>query len=209
MTRRLLVLLLVSLPLVVPAAPLPVLSPPPASAQATVTVMAAGDISPDPSSSKDDDVATSNLILAANPTAVLTLGDNQYPQGELADFRHPDGYEGSWGRFRARTRPSPGNHDYDDPAGGAAGHNHVYERFGALHPLGRLVAGGAGIRAFTVGTGGNSLYRFRTPPRESSRYRDDGHYGVVRLTLAPTSWRSEFRRTDGQVADQAAAGCWR
>jgi acid phosphatase type 7 len=311
MTRRLLVLLLMSLPLVVPAAPLPVLSPPPAGAQATVTVMAAGDISPDPSSSKDDDVATSNLILAANPTAVLTLGDNQYPQGELADFRHPDGYEGSWGRFRARTRPSPGNHDYDDPAGEAAGyfgyfgalagdpargyysfdlgdwhiislnsncggggspscardsaqvrwlqadlasnsrlctlaywhhprfthpagheddartqyfwnalyaahadiilagHNHVYERFGALHPLGRLGAGGAGVRAFTVGTGGNSLYRFRTPPRESSRYRDDGHYGVVRLTLSPTSWRSEFRRTDGQVADQAAAGCWR
>jgi acid phosphatase type 7 len=313
MTRRLLVLLIVSLPLVVPAAPLPVAAPAPASAQAqaTVTIMAAGDISPDPSSSKDDDVATSDLILDANPTAVLTLGDNQYPRGQLADFRHPNGYEGSWGRFRARTRPSPGNHDYDDPAGGAAGyfgyfgplagdpargyysfdlgdwhiislnsecggggspscsqesaqvrwlqadlssnsklctlaywhhprftdpagheddartqyfwnalyaahadivlsgHNHVFERFGPLHPLGRLGDGGAGVRAFTVGTGGNSLYRFSTPPRDSSRYRDDDHYGVVHLTLSPTSWRSEFRRTDGQVADQAAAGCWR
>jgi hypothetical protein len=313
MPRRLLVLLIVSLPLVVPAAPLPVGSPAPASAQAqaTVTVMAAGDISPDPSVSKDDDIATSNLILAADPTAALTLGDNQYPRGELADFRHPDGYEGSWGRFKARTRPSPGNHDYADPGSGAAGyfgyfgplagdpdrgyysfdlgdwhiislnsncgaagapscargsaqvrwlqadlasnsrlctlaywhhprftdpagheddartqhfwnalyaahadiilsgHNHVYERFGPLHPLGRLGAGGAGIRAFTVGTGGNSLYRFTTPPRESVRYRDDDHYGVVHLTLAPTAWRSEFRRTDGRVADRAVAGCWR
>jgi hypothetical protein len=36
-----------------------------------------------------------------------------------------------------------------------------------------------------------------------------GYEGVVHLTLSPTSWRSEFRRTDGQVADQAAAGCWR
>jgi hypothetical protein len=47
------------------------------------------------------------------------------------------------------------------------------------------------------------------PPRESSRYRDDDHYGVIHLTLAPTAWRSEFHRTDGQVADRAVAGCWR
>jgi acid phosphatase type 7 len=315
MSRRPLVLLIVALValLAVPAAPLPVAPPAAAStqAQATVTVMAAGDISPDPSSSKDDDIATSNLILDADPTAVLTLGDNQYPRGELADFRSPTGYAQSWGRFRSRTRPSPGNHDYSDPAGGAAGyfgyfgslagdpargyysfdlgewhiialnsncgadgspscdresaqvrwlqadlernsrvctlafwhhprftdraghaddprtqwfwnalyaahadivlsgHNHVFERFGALHPLGRLGALGAGIRAFTVGTGGNSLYRFRTPQRPISRYRDDGHYGVVHLTLAPTAWSSEFRRTDGQIVDEAAAGCWR
>jgi hypothetical protein len=308
MARRLLLLallLVVSLPPVAPPAPAG------AQAQVTVTVMAAGDISPAPGSSKDDDVATSDLVLDANPTAVLTLGDHQYPRGQLADFRHPNGYQGSWGRFRARTRPSPGNHDYSDPAGGAAGyfgyfgplagdpargyysfnlgdwhiislnsncgaagspscgrgsaqvrwlqadlrsnsrlctlafwhhprfthpaghrddprtryfwnalyaaradlvlagHNHVFERFGALHPLGRLAAGGAGVRAFTVGTGGNSLYRFSTPPRSTSRYRDDGHYGVLHLTLSPTSWRSQFRRIDGRVADQAAAGCWR
>jgi acid phosphatase type 7 len=308
MARRLLLLVLL---LMVSLPPVAAWAPASAQAQATVTVMAAGDISPPPSSSKDDDIATSDLVLDANPTAALTLGDNQYPRGELVDFRHPNGYAGSWGRFRARTRPSPGNHDYDDPAGGAAGyfgyfgplagdpdrgyysfnlgdwhiislnsncgaagapscgrdsaqvrwlradlarnsrvctlaywhhprfthtaghrddprtryfwnalyhahadiilagHNHVYERFGPLHPLGRLAAGGAGVRAFTVGTGGNSLYRFATPPRPISRYRDDRHYGVVHLTLSPTSWRSEFRRTDGQVADRAAAGCWR
>jgi hypothetical protein len=316
MTRRRLVvptvMPLLAVLLVAPAARPPAAAPPSAGrqAQATVTVMAAGDISPDPGSSKDDDVATSNLILDADPTAVLTLGDNQYPRGELADFRSPSGYEGSWGRFKARTHPSPGNHEYSDPAGGAAGyfgyfgplagdpdkgyysfdlgdwhiislnsncgaagapscdrfsdqirwlqadlqrnsrlctlaywhhprftdpagheddprtqyfwnalyaahadlvlnaHNHVYQRFGALHPLGRLIASGAGVREIVVGTGGNSLYRFSTPPRSSSRYRDDGHYGVLHLTLAPTSWSSEFYRTDGQVTDPAAAGCW-
>jgi acid phosphatase type 7 len=315
MTRRPLVLLAVWLllaVLVTPAAGLPAASRASASVQAqeTVTVMAAGDIAPDPSSSKDDDVATSNLILDADPTAVLTLGDNQYPRGELADFRSPSGYAGSWGRFRATTRPSPGNHDYADPGAGAAGyfgyfgplagdpakgyhsfdlgawhiislnsncgaagapscdqgsaqvrwlqadlqanvdrctlaywhhprftdpaghrddprtqyfwnalyaaradvvlsgHNHVYERFGPMNPFGQLVDYGAGVRAFVVGTGGIGLYRFSTPPRESSRYRDDDHYGVLRLTLAPTSWSSAFHRTDGQAVDKAAAGCW-
>jgi hypothetical protein len=314
MTRRRLVVpavvLVPAVLLVAPAARLPVAARASAGLQAPVTVMAAGDISPDPSSSKDDDVATSNLILDADPTAVLTLGDNQYPRGQLADFRSPTGYQGSWGRFKARTHPSPGNHDYSDPAGGAVGyfgyfgplagdpargyysfdlgawhiialnsncgaagapscdrysaqvrwlqadlarssgrctlaywhhprftdaaahgddartqyfwnalyhahadlalngHNHVYQRFGALHPLGGLIASGAGVRELVVGTGGNGLYRFSTPPRSSSRYRDDGHYGVLHLTLTPTGWSSAFHRTDGQVADPAAAGCW-
>jgi acid phosphatase type 7 len=315
MTRRHLVLLAVwplLAVLVVPAAGLGVASPASASIQAqeTVTVVAAGDIAPDPDSSRDGDVATSDLVLDLDPTAVLTLGDHQYPRGELADFRSRSGYAGSWGRFKARTRPSPGNHDYSDPAGGAAGyfgyfgrlagdpakgyysfdlgawhiislnsncgaagapscgrdsaqvrwlqadlerntrqctlaywhhprytdpaghrddprtqyfwnalyaaradlvlagHNHVYERFGPLHPLGQLVAYGAGVRSFVVGTGGDSLYSFWTPPRPGSRYRDDGHYGVLRLTLAPTWWSSAFHRTDGQVVDPATAGCW-
>jgi acid phosphatase type 7 len=278
--------------------------------QQTVTVMAAGDISPDPNVAKADDIATSDLVLAADPTAVLTLGDHQYPRGELADYQSPTGYQGSWGRFKAKTRPSPGNHDYADPARGAAGyfgyfgplagdpnqgyysfdlgawhiislnsncgavgapscdrdspqvrwlqadlqansrpctlaywhhprftdqaghgdapqtqyfwnalyaahadlvlngHNHVYQRFGPLDPLGRLTDYGAGVREIVAGTGGNSLYTFSTPPRASSRYRDDNHYGVVKLTLGPTSWSTEFHRTDGQIADQAAAGCW-
>ena len=117
--------------LVMPAARLRVAAPASASIQAqqTVTVVAAGDISPDPVSRKDDDVATSRLILDLDPTAVLTLGDHQYPAGELADFRSRSGYAGSWGRFRARTYPSPGNHDYSDPAGGASGY------FGYFGPL--------------------------------------------------------------------------
>jgi acid phosphatase type 7 len=97
--------------------------------QQTVTVMAAGDISPDPNVAKADDIATSDLVLAADPTAVLTLGDHQYPRGELADYQSPTGYQGSWGRFKAKTRPSPGNHDYADPARGAAGY------FGYFGPL--------------------------------------------------------------------------
>ena len=41
---------------------------------------------------------------------VFTLGDNAYPHGTATDFA--DCYGRSWGRHRARTRPTMGNHDY-------------------------------------------------------------------------------------------------
>ena len=55
---------------------------------------------------------------------VLALGDLAYPHGSAADFR--DCYDPSWGRFRDRTWPVPGNHEYDTP--GARGYR---EYFGA------------------------------------------------------------------------------
>ena len=41
---------------------------------------------------------------------VFTVGDHAYPTGAAAQFQ--DCYDPSWGRHRARTRPAPGNHDY-------------------------------------------------------------------------------------------------
>lgn len=70
-------------------------------------------------SNKDE--ATANLldqIVASNPGAmVFTTGDNVYPSGTYNQFL--DCYEPSWGRHKAWTRPSPGNHDYrtDNAAG--------------------------------------------------------------------------------------------
>jgi hypothetical protein len=46
----------------------------------------------------------------------LTLGDNAYEDGTAADFR--ECYDPSWGKYKARTKPAPGNHDY---SGGEAG----------------------------------------------------------------------------------------
>jgi hypothetical protein len=48
-----------------------------------------------------------------DPTRVLTLGDEQYPNGRLADFRSY--YAPTWGRFKDRTDPAPGNHEYMTP----------------------------------------------------------------------------------------------
>ena len=40
----------------------------------------------------------------------MTLGDNAYEDGTAADFR--ECYDPSWGKYKARTKPAPGNHDY-------------------------------------------------------------------------------------------------
>jgi len=62
---------------------------------------------------------------------VFTAGDNAYSDGTEQDFAQR--YEPTWGRHKARTRPSPGNHDYHTPD--AAGY---YAYFGAnAGPAGR------------------------------------------------------------------------
>ncbi len=53
---------------------------------------------------------TSDLALQINGlAAVLTLGDNQYPNGAIGDFQQS--YDRSWGRLKSITRPSMGNHE--------------------------------------------------------------------------------------------------
>jgi hypothetical protein len=44
------------------------------------------------------------------PGVVVALGDLGCPNGSPADFDHC--YDPTWGRHRARTRPSIGNHEY-------------------------------------------------------------------------------------------------
>jgi hypothetical protein len=86
-------------------------------------VVAAGDIAPQGTGWGNRE--TSDRILAIDPTVALTLGDNQYPSGTLSDFqRH---YGSTWGRFKRKTRPTPGNHDYETV--GAAGY---FAYFGKL-----------------------------------------------------------------------------
>ena len=59
------------------------------------------------------DDATANQ-LDGIPGRVFTLGDNVYPYGRTQDFANC--YDPTWGRHKARTRPAPGNHDYDSSA---------------------------------------------------------------------------------------------
>src|SRR4051812_15684267 len=303
---------------------------PPAAAQTpeSILVTAAGDISPEPSATRVDDVATAVIMAAADPAVVLTLGDNQYENGTYAKFASPTGYAGSWGPLLSRTRPSPGNHEYYDPGvapngqgmpgylqyfgsrltglpcesdvpacrpdlgyysfdlangwhvvslnsdcgrtdqtspgcavgspqqgwlaadllthsaqrctlaywhverygshapfeddslvaplwstlndAGAelvlVGHSHAYARLGAMDNAGRLAADGDGMAQITVGTGGKSLIAFDQPPREGTRFRDDQHFGIIRLVLTGDdsgggTWASAFARTDGATAD--------
>jgi 3',5'-cyclic AMP phosphodiesterase CpdA len=54
--------------------------------------------------------ATARLIDSL-PGTVLALGDLAYPNGAEGAFRGC--YQPTWGRFKDRTKPTPGNHDHD------------------------------------------------------------------------------------------------
>lgn len=54
-------------------------------------------------------------ILDTLPGTVYTTGDNAYPSGTAEDFTNC--YEPTWGRHRDRTRPVPGNHEYETDRG--------------------------------------------------------------------------------------------
>jgi hypothetical protein len=58
------------------------------------------------------------LLVQLNPAVVLLLGDNQYEAGGPSDFQTY--YDPTWGRVKALTRPSVGNHEY--LTSGAAGY---------------------------------------------------------------------------------------
>jgi hypothetical protein len=81
----------------------------PATTGETAVLLAAGDVAVCGSTATH---ATGRL-LDGLPGTVITLGDNAYPSGSAESFR--DCYDPTWGRHKARTRPSPGNHDYEQP----------------------------------------------------------------------------------------------
>jgi hypothetical protein len=87
-------------------------------------------------------------------------------------------------------------------------HEHTYARLTAMTWDGKVATRGKGIRQITVGTGGRSVKPFTKPPREGTRYRDDQHFGVLKVTLRDGSWASVFHHTDGVVADPSSASCW-
>jgi 3',5'-cyclic AMP phosphodiesterase CpdA len=82
------------------------LAAPRAASAEPVVVLAAGDIA---SCESDGDEQTARLLgTLAGP--ILALGDLAYPGGSAREFA--ECYGPSWGRHKARTHPTPGNHDY-------------------------------------------------------------------------------------------------
>jgi|GEM_PF-655477 len=116
-----------------------------------VSVAAAGDIACDPNSTYFDGSNPAQCQhrltddLLAGSDAVLALGDLQYSNGSLAKFNAS--YDPSWGQAAAsRTYPAPGNHEYQDGAGGAQGY------FDYWASKGRPTGGaGAGYYSFDLG----------------------------------------------------------
>jgi 3',5'-cyclic AMP phosphodiesterase CpdA len=112
-----------------------------------ITVYAAGDIARcagrDPAYSGAADTAgTVAAGLAQDPEAVvLALGDLTYPRGARKEFT--DCYAPTWGRFKDRTWPAPGNHEYYTPGarpyfdwwGARAGRGYYSFELGSWHVI--------------------------------------------------------------------------
>jgi hypothetical protein len=274
-----------------PLAPLPTIRP------GAAVFVGTGDIS---TCDNDHDEATARLIEGI-PGTVFTTGDNAYERGTEDEYLRC--FDPTWGRFRERIRPVPGNHEYDTPnasgyrayfgaaagepgrswyafdvggwriyaldsncdrvggcgagspqmtwleadlatnprrcvaamwhhplfssgrhgdatfmrplwkvlhAAGAEvilnGHEHQYERLAPQDPDGRADPA-TGVRQFTVGTGGKSLYRF-TRERDTSEARDDRTYGVLRLSLWDGGYDWAFvPAAPGTFTDSGSGAC--
>lgn len=86
------------------------------------------------------------------------------------------------------------------------GHNHVYERYELQDPYG-ITDFNNGIRQFVVGTGGGAPDNLRTAPANTVT-RQDGNYGVLKLTLYDYSYKWDFLPIQGQTyTDSGEAYC--
>lgn len=100
----------------------------------TATVLAVGDIGMCGRAA----VADTARLVAGLDGEVILAGDIAYPQGTAENFR--DCFNPSWGIFRPRWRPVPGNHEYE-----SAGAAPYFAYFGAA------AGDGTGYYSFMAG----------------------------------------------------------
>jgi len=86
------------------------------------------------------------------------------------------------------------------------GHDHDYERFVSLDASGQ--PNPAGVTEFVVGTGGKNHTGFPVPPLTGEVVRDDSSFGVISMTLKPTSYSWRFVPAPGySFTDSGSANC--
>jgi acid phosphatase type 7 len=87
-----------------------------------------------------------------------------------------------------------------------SGHDHDYERFAPQDPNGNRDPK-RGIREFVVGTGGKNHRPFGAP-EATSEVRDTTTFGVLKLTLKPTSYEWSFIPEAGKsFTDSGSESC--
>jgi hypothetical protein len=85
----------------------------------TWTLFAAGDVG-SPNSGADEQIAAlikQGIAVDPDHTRVAMLGDGAYPDGSVDTYNREYGKAGSWGDFKDKTYPVPGNHDYGTQMG--------------------------------------------------------------------------------------------
>jgi PKD repeat protein len=85
------------------------------------------------------------------------------------------------------------------------GHDHDYERFAPQGPTG-VADPGHGVREFVVGTGGAENRAFASTIVANSEARATGTFGVLELTLGPSSYTWQFLPVAGATFTDAGEG---
>jgi hypothetical protein len=175
-----------------------------ATAQPTTTsgsavLVGAGDIA---SCSNSNDEATAKL-LDAIPGTVFTTGDNVYDSGTTSQFTNC--YGPTWGRHKARTKPSPGNHDYG--TSGASGYfnyfgvpsYYAYDRGGwRVYALNSSISMAVGstqeqwLRRDLAANPRSCVLAYWHHPRWSSGSVHGNHTSVAPLVQALYDYRAEL-----------------
>src|SRR5712691_1115444 len=76
----------------------------------TFVLVGAGDIA---SCKNPEGARATAKLIEQIPGTVFAAGDLAYEKGSAEDFKNC--YDPAWGRFKDRTRPALGNHEYVDP----------------------------------------------------------------------------------------------
>jgi acid phosphatase type 7 len=100
-----------------PAAPVKAAEAPTAqepAANNTYVLVGAGDIA---SCKYPEGAEATAKLIEKIPGAVFAAGDLAYEHGSAAEFKNC--YGATWGKFKDRTRPALGNHEYVDPGAAA------------------------------------------------------------------------------------------
>lgn len=128
-----------------------------------------------------------------------------HPSCTLAFWHHPrfnSGHEGNADFMQALFQDLY-NANADVVLGG---HAHDYERFAPQNPTGNLDRA-RGIRQFVVGTGG-AFFTAMGTAKPNSEVRNSSTYGVLKLTLHPTSYDWRFAAEAGKsFSDSGSNAC--
>lgn len=124
----------------------------------------------------------------------------------IAYFHHP-AFSAGGGTFNTNTKVLPFWQDLYSAGAEVVlnGHKHNYQRMTQLDPTGAPDPV-RGIRQFIVGTGGSDLGLGNTP-YPGTEFSDEDHFGVIELTLHPTSYEWRFVSESGVVVDSGSDEC--
>ncbi len=140
--------------------------------------------------------------LRRNAGATCTLAFQHHPRFDWRPFQKWIDDDGTTQYGGSETAPYIDMVKLMDAAGVdvlLVGHNHLYQRWAPQDGAGN--ADPSGIRQFTVGTGGRSLYPFGPDPRPANlQMTQNKSFGVLQMTLHAGSYDYAWVSVPGEAA---------